>query len=215
MAGPLQKGKLPKDLTGEMEATAKASQYLRQAVRALRDFLPIEKKRRIWKTLEKIFETEPITKSDYQMYNRGGYKQSPQKSKFQEDSIGIALERNIPGYHHSLMEPMGQRELRPVTISGTDVKVEPEALHYLNNYAMQQLYDDIKRTLILNLDIPHRTIQVRAGKEVTPESVNQFLRSVQHTIGGGTILLDQFADVDPTLVSDAYCKIITGKDEIK
>ena len=80
MAGPLQKGKLPKELTGEMEATAKASQYLRQAVRALRDFLPIEKKRRIWKTLEKLFETEPITKSDYMMYNRGGYKQSPQKT---------------------------------------------------------------------------------------------------------------------------------------
>ena len=36
---------LPKELTGEMEATAKASQYLREAVRALRDFLPIEKKR--------------------------------------------------------------------------------------------------------------------------------------------------------------------------
>ena len=45
--------------------------------------------------------------------------------------------------------------------------------------------------------------------------MNQFLRSVQHTIGGGTILLDQTADVNPTLVSDAYCKIITGNDEIK
>ncbi|NVM54020.1 MAG: coenzyme-B sulfoethylthiotransferase subunit alpha [Candidatus Helarchaeota archaeon] len=215
MSGPLQKGKLPKELTGEMEATAKASQYLRQAVRKLRDFLPIEKKRRIWKTLEKIFETEPITKSDYMMYNRGGYKQSPQKTTFQDESIEIALKRKIPSYHHSLMEPMGQRELRPFTISQTDVSVEPEALHYLNNFAMQQLYDDIKRTLILNLDIPHRTIQVRADKEVTPETVNQYLRSVQHTIGGGTILLEQFADVDPSLVSDAYCKVITGNDEIK
>jgi len=216
MSGPLQKGKLPKDLTGEMEATAKASQYLRQAVRALRDFLPIEKKRRIWKTLEKIFETEPITKSDYMMYNRGGYKQSPIKTKFQEEAFKIALERGIPAYHQSLMEPMGQRELRPITLSRTDCAcTEPEPLHYLNNFAMQQLHDDIKRTLILNLDIPHRTIQVRAGKEVTPESVNQFLRSVQHTIGGGTILLDQTADVNPTLVSDAYCKIITGNDEIK
>jgi len=215
LAGPLQKGKLPKELTGEMEATAKASQYLRQAVRALRDFLPIEKKRRIWNTLEKIFETEPITKSDYMMYNRGGYAQSPTKTAFQEEAIQIALDRQIPAYHHSLMEPMGQRELRPITISRSDVKVEPEALHYLNNYAIQQLYDDIKRTLILNLDIPHRTIQIRAGKEVTPETVNQYLRSVQHTIGGGTILLKQNADVDPALVSDAYCKIITGNDEIK
>ncbi len=215
MAGPLQKGKLPKELTGEMEATAKASQYLRQAVRALRDFLPIEKKRRIWKTLEKIFETEPTTKSDYMMYNRGGYAQSPTKTAYQEESIQIALERNIPMYHHSLMEPMGQRELRPYTISRTEVKVEPEALHFLNNFAMQQLYDDIKRTLILNLDIPHRTIQVRAAKEVTPETVNQYLRSVQHTIAGGTILLEQYADVDPALVTDAYCKIITGNDEIK
>jgi methyl-coenzyme M reductase alpha subunit len=215
MAGPLQKGKLPKELTGEMEATAKASQYLRQAVRALRDFLPIEKKRRIWKTLEKIFDTEPITKSDYMMYQRGGYAQSPQKMKYQEEGKEIAIQREIPAYHHSLMEPIGQRELRSVTLSRTDVRVEPEALHYLNNFAMQQLYDDIKRTLILNLDIPHRTIQVRAGKEVTPESVNLFLRSVQHTIAGGTILLEQYADVDPSLVSDAYCKIITGNDEIK
>ncbi len=215
MSGPLQKGKLPKELTGEMEATAKASQYLRQAVRALRDFLPIEKKRRIWKTLEKIFEAEPVTKSDFMMYKRGGYKQSITKTKYQQESTKIALDRNIPAYHQSLMEPIGQRELRPYTISGTEVKVEPEALHYLNNFAMQQLYDDIKRTLILNLDIPHQTIQVRAGKEVTPESVNQFLRSVQHTIAGGTILLEQYADVDPLLTSDAYCKIITGNDEIK
>ncbi|MHA1265494.1 MAG: hypothetical protein ACTSRS_09690 [Candidatus Helarchaeota archaeon] len=215
MAGPLQKGKLPKELTGEMEATAKASQYLRQAVRALRDFLPIEKKRRIWKTLEKIFETEPVTKSDYMMYNRGGYAQSKSKMKFQEEAYEIALDRGIPGYHHSLMEPMGQRELRPITISRTETFVEPEALHYLNNFAMQQLYDDIRRTLILNLDIPHKTIQVRAGKEVTPETVNQYLRSVQHAIGGGTVLLEQFADVDPRLVSDSYCKIITGNDEIK
>lgn len=215
MAGPLQKGKLPKELTGEMESTAKASQYLRQAVRALRDFLPIEKKRRIWKTLEKIFDCEPITKSDYMIYNRGGYTQSQIKTEYQEVAREIALERRIPAYHHSLMEPMGQRELRPFTISRSEVRIEPEALHYLNNFAMQQLYDDIKRTLIVNLDIPHRTIQVRAGKEVTPESVNQYLRSVQHTIGGGTILLEQFADVNPTLVSDGYCKIITGNDEIK
>lgn len=215
MSGPLQKGKLPKELTSEMEATAKASQYLRQAVIALRDFLPIEKKRRIWNTLEKIFEAEPINRSDYMMYRRGGYAQSPQKTAFQKEGTAIALERNIPAYHQSLMEPKGQKDLRSFTISRTEVRVEPEALHYMNNFAMQQMYDDIKRTVILNLDIPHRTIQVRAGKEVTPESVNQYLRSVQHTIGGGSILLEQVADVDPNLTSDAYCKIITGNDEIK
>jgi methyl-coenzyme M reductase alpha subunit len=215
MSGPLQKGKLPKELTAEMESTAKASQYLRAAVRALRDFLPIEKKRRVWKTLEKIFEAEPISRADNMMYHRGGFAQSAQKTAFQKEGMAIALERNIPAYQQSLMEPMGQRDLRSVTISQTDVRIEPEALHYLNNFAMQQMYDDIKRTVILNLDIPHRTIQVRAGKEVTPESVNQYLRSVQHTIGGGSILLEQIADVDPALTSDAYCKIITGNDEIK
>ena len=51
MAGPLKKGKLPADVL-DMEATAKASQYLRAAVAKLRDFLPLEKETKLWKSLE-------------------------------------------------------------------------------------------------------------------------------------------------------------------
>ena len=70
------KGKLPKELTSQMEATAAASQYLRQAVKNMRDFIPLEKQRRIYKDLEKMFGVDPLNLIDEKMYMRKGFNQS-------------------------------------------------------------------------------------------------------------------------------------------
>ncbi len=215
MSGPLKKGKLPKELMGQMEATASASQYLRQAVKSMRDFLPLEKNRRIFQDLEKMFGVDPLNLIDSEMYKRKGFNQSETILKNIEIGKKIAIERQLPMYDPSVAEAIGHQHLFPYKISYTDELVIPNSLHCLNNAAMQQLHDDVRRTIILNLDVPHKVIQVRAGKEVTPETINHFLRTIQHAIAGGIVLQEQFADTNPELMKDSYCKVITGNDELK
>ncbi|NVM01454.1 MAG: hypothetical protein HWN67_03915 [Candidatus Helarchaeota archaeon] len=214
MAGPLKKGKLPADVL-KMEETAKASQYLRAAVKALRDFMPLEQKTNIWGTLEKIFTIEPTETFDYSMYFRDGYKQSQQKAKFQEAGKSIALERGLPSYNRAVGAPIGQDKLKTYVISSTDVEVEVDQLNCINNPAMRNLLNDVKRTIIFNLDIPHGVVQIRAGREVTPQTVNQLLETMEHNISGGNVLLDQLSEIYPGLTKDAYCKVITGNDEVQ
>ncbi|MHA1299809.1 MAG: hypothetical protein ACTSO9_10270 [Candidatus Helarchaeota archaeon] len=214
MAGPLKKGKLPADVL-KMEETAKASQYLRAAVKALRDFMPLEYKTDVWGTLEKIFGVEPIETFDYAMYFRDGFKQSPQKLKFQEVGKEITLQRGIPSYNRAVGAPIGQDKMKTYIISKSDVEVEIDQLNCINNPAMRNLLNDVKRTIIFNLDTPHGVAQIRAGKEITPTTVNQFLQTIQHNIAGGNVLLDQSSEIFPGLTADAYCKVITGSDEVK
>ncbi|MHA1376958.1 MAG: hypothetical protein ACTSRG_01125 [Candidatus Helarchaeota archaeon] len=214
MAGPLKKGKLPADVL-KMEETAKASQYLRAAVKALRDFMPLEYKTDVWGTLEKIFAVEPIEPYDYSMYFRDGYKQSQQKLKFQQIGKKIALQRGLPSYDRAVGAPIGQDKIKNFIISKSDVEVEIDQLNCINNPAMRKLLNDVKRTIIFNLDIPHGIAQIRAGKEITPTTVNQFLDTMQHNIAGGNVLLDQTSEIYPRFTADAYCKVITGSDEVK
>ncbi|MBD3230734.1 MAG: hypothetical protein GF329_21325 [Candidatus Lokiarchaeota archaeon] len=214
MSGPLKKGKLPKELTSQMEATASASQYLRKAVESMKDFLPLEKQRRLYINLQKMFDTDPISFKDEKMYKRNGLNQSEVIMENIKIGKNIALEREIPMYDPSFAEPIGHRQIIKYKITNSDKIVSADKIHALNNIAMQKLYDDVRRTTILNLDVPHKVIQVRAGKEVTPETINHFLKTLQHTIAGGIVSQDQFADVNPKLMKDAYCKIITGNDEL-
>lgn len=214
MSGPLKKGKLPADVL-KMEETAKASQYLRAAVKALRDFMPLEQKADIWNTLEKIFAVEPTETFDYSMYFRDGYKQSQLKTKFQELGKEIAIKRGIPSYNRAVGTPIGQDQMKNCIISKTDIEIEADQLHCINNPAMRNLLNDVKRTIIFNLDVPHGVVQVRAGKEVTPFTVNQYLNTMQHNIAGGSVLLDQYSEIYPGLTEDAYCKVVTGNDEVK
>ena len=39
------------------------------------------------------------------------------------------------------------------------------------NAAMQQMWDDIRRTVVVSMDLAHQTLQKRLGKEVTPETM--------------------------------------------
>ncbi|WP_342772115.1 hypothetical protein, partial [Methanoculleus sp. UBA374] len=45
---------------------------------------------------------------------------------------------------------------------------------------MQQMWDDIRRTVIVNMDLAHQTLQKRLGKEVTPETINEYLHILNH-----------------------------------
>ena len=61
--------------------------------------------------------------------------------------------------------PLGQRSWMPYQLSHTDIFVEPDDLHCINNPAIQQAWDDIRRTVLVGLDSPHQTIEKRLGKE--------------------------------------------------
>ena len=215
MAGPLKKGKLPADVL-DMEATAKASQYLRAAVAKLRDFLPLEKETKLWQSLEQIFQfMEPTEEFDFSMYQRPGFKQSMMKKKFQATGKEIAIDRKIPAYNRAVATPLGQDEIVRPLISGTEKEVELDTLNFVNNKALKMLVDDVRRTVMLNLDIPHHIVQIRAGKEVTPITVNEYLKTVNHAIMGGAVIQGQKTEIDPRITADGYCKVITGDPDVK
>ncbi|MHA1650982.1 MAG: coenzyme-B sulfoethylthiotransferase subunit alpha [Candidatus Helarchaeota archaeon] len=193
---------------------AKESEYTYELGKLVQKFLPTEKERLIYKTMQKTFGLHPMSNVDPLMYKRGGFHQKRRKEEFFEWGRKIARERGIPSYNRAVGIPLGQRALEPYIISGTDVIVDYDDLHHVNNAAMQQMLDDIKRTVIINLDTTHRVLQVRAGKEITPETINLYLETVQHTIAGGAVAQEHMAEIHPGLTADAYCKIITGNDEI-
>ncbi len=193
---------------------AKESEYSYELGKLVQKFLPTEKERLIYKTMQKTFGLHPMSNVDPLMYKRGGFHQKRRKEEFFEYGRKIARERGIPSYNRAVGIPLGQRALEPYIISGTDVIVDYDDLHHVNNAAIQQMLDDIKRTVIINLDTTHRVLQVRAGKEITPETINLYLETVQHTIAGGAVAQEHMAEIHPGLTSDAYCKVITGNDEI-
>ncbi len=178
-------------------------------------FIETEKQREVYKTMKKMFGVDPLLGTDTQMYRRGGFRQSKRKKEFMKMAHQIAVERGLPMYNRAVGIPLGQRALEPYLISGTDTLVDFDDLHHVNNAAIQQMVDDIKRTVILNLDIPHRVLQVRAGKEITPETVNLYLETLQHTVAGGAVAQEHMAEINPGLTKDAYAKVITGSDDLK
>uniref|UniRef100_UPI00351C96A5 coenzyme-B sulfoethylthiotransferase subunit alpha n=1 Tax=Methanomethylovorans sp. TaxID=2758717 RepID=UPI00351C96A5 len=110
--------------------------------------------------------------------------------------------------------PLGQRALTPSFISGTDMMVEVDDLHYVNNAAMQQMWDDIRRTCIVGIDLAHETLEKRLGIEVTPETINFYLETLNHALPGGAVVQEHMVETHPALVDDCYCKIFTGDDEL-
>lgn len=198
---------------GQIEA--KEREYVRELIAVARKFLPIEKERILYSGLSKMFGADPLNIQDPKIYKRGGFRQSRRKQEFVEAGKQIAIERGLPGYNRALGIPLGQRLLEPYLISGTDIIVEQDDTHHVNNAALQQMLDDIKRTVIVNLGIAHRMLQIRAGKEVSPETVNLYLETLNHTLCGGAVAQEHMSEINPLLVKDAYAKVITGSDEIK
>jgi methyl-coenzyme M reductase alpha subunit len=163
--------------------------------------------------LKKKFEESPEEKKTT-YYNKGGWKQSERKTQFVNEGKAIAEKRGIPMYNPDVGTPLGQRALMPYQVSTTDTYVEGDDLHFVNNAAMQQMADDIKRTVIVGLNTAHNVIEKRLGKEVTPETITHYLETVNHAMPGAAVVQEHMVETDPTIVADSYVKVFTGNDEI-
>ncbi len=160
----------------------------------------------------KFDESPEEKKTTY--YNKGGWKQSERKTQFVNEGKAIADKRGIPMYNPDVGTPLGQRALMPYQVSTTDTYVEGDDLHFVNNAAMQQMADDIKRTVVVGLNTAHTVIEKRLGKEVTPETITHYLETVNHAMPGAAVVQEHMVETDPTIVADSYVKVFTGNDEI-
>ncbi|MCC7558103.1 MAG: coenzyme-B sulfoethylthiotransferase subunit alpha [Methanobacteriaceae archaeon] len=161
---------------------------------------------------EKFVESPEETKTEF--YKYGGWKQSERKREFVEAGKEIAAKRGIPMYDPDVGTPLGQRVLMPYQVSTTDTFVEGDDLHFVNNAAMQQFWDEIRRTVIVGLNTAHTVIEKRLGKEVTPETITHYLETVNHAMPGAAVVQEHMVETNPSLVADSYVKIFTGNDEI-
>ncbi|MDH7511248.1 MAG: coenzyme-B sulfoethylthiotransferase subunit alpha [Methanolinea sp.] len=179
----------------------------------------IEKVQRLFlKSLKEKFRGEDVTSGHTTFYNFGGVFQSPRKREFIELSKVIEVQRGIPMYDpercHLGGIPMGQRRLMTYEVSTTGVFVEGDDLHFVNNAAMQQFWDDIRRTVIVGMDLAHQTLQKRLGKEVTPETINEYLHILNHAMPGAAVVQEHMVETHPGLVDDCYVKVFTGDDDM-
>ncbi|MEM0217765.1 MAG: coenzyme-B sulfoethylthiotransferase subunit alpha [Candidatus Nezhaarchaeales archaeon] len=165
--------------------------------------------------LRRKFKEAPEEKYT-KFYVYGQWKQSKRKTEFVEWSQKIAKERGIPMYNPSLhlAGGVGQRVLMPYQVSGTDIFVEPDDLHFVNNAAMQQMWHDIRRTVIVGLDAAHTILTRRLGKEVTPETINHYLEVLNHALPGAAVVQEHMVETHPAIVADSYVKVFTGDDEL-
>ena len=150
-------------------------------------------------------------------YVRAGYLQSARKREFQAAGERVAEKRGIKQYDanvHLGGMTLGQRQLVPYKLSTRPDIVEGDDLHYVNNPAMQQMWDDMKRTIIVGMDLAHETLEKRLGKEVTPETINGYMEAVNHTMPGAAIVQEHMVETHPGLVDDCYVKLFTGDDEL-
>jgi methyl-coenzyme M reductase alpha subunit len=151
-------------------------------------------------------------------YKFNGVQQSPRKREFMAATKSIEAKRGIsmydPEHCHLGGIPMGQRQLMTYEVSGSGTFVEGDDLHFVNNAAMQQMWDDIRRTIIVGMDLAHATLQKRLGKEVTPETISEYLHILNHAMPGGAVVQEHMVETHPGLVDDCYVKVFTGDDEM-
>lgn len=172
-----------------------------------------QKEKLFMEAVKKKFKEDP-TDMETKYYCYGGWHQSKSKVEFQKSAEAIAKKRGFPMMNEDIGVPLGQRSWMPYQLSHTDIYVEPDDLHCVNNPAIQQAWDDIRRTILVGLDSPHSTIEKRLGKEVTPETINAYLEVVNHTMPGGAVVQEHMAEVNPALVYDSYVKVFSGDDDL-
>ena len=151
-------------------------------------------------------------------YLRLGYQQNPRKVEMAKCGAAITKKRGLQAYDpklHLAGIPMGQRQLTPYTISGTDIVCDGDDLHFVNNAVMQQEWDDIRRTCVVGLDLAHETLEKRLGKEITPETINYYLEVLNHAMPGAAIVQEHMVETHPALVDDCYVKIFTGDQTLQ
>lgn len=174
--------------------------------------------KRFLKALKDKFKGQDVESTKTTFYCFDGVHQSPRKREFIEINKAIEEKRGIsmydPDHCHLGGIPMGQRQLMSYEVSGTGTYVEGDDLHFVNNTAMQQMWDEIRRTVIVGMDMAHNTLQKRLGKEVTPETINEYLHILNHAMPGGAVVQEHMVETHPGLVDDCYVKIFTGDDEV-
>ena len=117
-------------------------------------------------------------------------------------------------YNPDIGTPLGQRALMSYQLSTTDTYVEGDDLHFINNAAIQQAWDDIRRTVIVGLNTAHNVLEKRLGIEVTPETITEYLETVNHAMPGAAVVQEHMVETDPLVVQDSYVKVFTGDDEL-
>ena len=166
------------------------------------------------KALQEKFDEDP-EEQNTKYYCYGGWEQSARKREFNEQAEKAMEARGgLPFYNPDIGVPLGQRKLMAYQVSGTDTYVEGDDLHFCNNSAIQQLVDDIKRTIIVGMDTAHGVLEQRLGVEVTPETINEYLETINHALPGGAVVQEHMVEVDPGLVVDSYAKVFSGDDEL-
>jgi methyl-coenzyme M reductase alpha subunit len=167
-------------------------------------------------SLKEKFAEDP--QSERTVFAREGLNQSARKREFVDAGRKMAMARGISMYDpvrcHLGGIPLGQRQLMTYEVSNTGVFVEGDDLHFVNNAAMQQMWDDIRRTVLVNMDLAHQTLQKRLGKEVTPETINEYLHVLNHAMPGAAVVQEHMVETHPGLVDDCYCKVFTGDEEM-
>ncbi len=129
----------------------------------------------------------------------------------------LAGKRGMSGYNpivHAGGIPLGQRQLVPYKLSGTEYVVEGDDLHFVNNPAIQQMWDDVRRTIVVGLDMAHEVLQKRLGKEVTPETINNYLEILNHAMPGAAVVQEHMCETHPGLVDDCNVRVFTGDDAL-
>ncbi|MDD2254967.1 MAG: coenzyme-B sulfoethylthiotransferase subunit alpha [Methanoculleus sp.] len=179
----------------------------------------IERSQKLFlKSLKEKFQGQDVESETAEFYKFNGVRQSPRKMEFMKASRAVEMDRGVSMYDpercHLGGIPMGQRQLMTYEVSGTGVFVEGDDLHFVNNAAMQQMWDDIRRTVIVGMDLAHQTLQKRLGKEVTPETINEYLHILNHAMPGGAVVQEHMVETHPGLVDDCYVKVFTGDQEL-
>ncbi|MBP3444062.1 MAG: coenzyme-B sulfoethylthiotransferase subunit alpha, partial [Methanocorpusculaceae archaeon] len=168
--------------------------------------------------LKQKFPQQDVASTTTEFYKFNGVHQSARKTEFIKENEAIVAKRGIsmydPDHCHLAGVPMGQRQLMTYEVSGTGTFVEGDDLHFVNNAAMQQMWDDIRRTVIVSMDMAHQTLQKRLGKEVTPETINEYLHIVNHAMPGGAVVQEHMVETHPALTDDCYVRVFTGDQEL-
>ena len=169
-------------------------------------------------SLKEKFQGQDPEAEKTTFYRFGGLAQSPRKQEFIKASKAVEMARGISMYEpvrcHLGGIPLGQRQLMTYQVSQSGVFVEGDDLHFVNNAAMQQFWDDIRRTVIVGMDLAHQTLQKRLGKEVTPETINEYLHVLNHAMPGAAVVQEHMVETHPGVVDDCYVKVFTGDDAI-
>jgi len=165
---------------------------------------------------DKFAEKPEETKTQFYVYGGIAQKGGARKREFIEDAKKIVESRvsGTPAYNPDVGMPQGQRFLMPYVMNHTDIMVNMDDLHWVNNAAMQQCHDDMRRTIILGMDDAHGILETRLGREVTPDTINNYLEVINHALPGAATIQEHMVETKPALVADSYSKVFTGDDDL-